>query len=249
VTVGKYVCGYSQTARVVYPVTSKKVPVISFAHGFLNPGAQAYTGYKAIIEGVAKQGYVVIVLESSSFPLECKNEYKDQLRSLEWIKTSKFANRIDYTKQTGLLGHSMGGGATYRSAGQASAVKTYNIGAAVALNPQIAGFLPTANPQVPIMFGTGSKDTVIVSRGVKSAYDKTSGVPKVYANVHGSTHMGGAVVLIDFAAAYLDCHLLSDGSQCEKIYGQRSDSLCAGQWHKMTECTHANEPKLDSVLV
>merc|ERR1711959_851159 len=39
VKVGGYVCGESQNARVYYPQGAGKVPVISFAHGYANPGA------------------------------------------------------------------------------------------------------------------------------------------------------------------------------------------------------------------
>jgi len=116
VTVGGYKCGKYQTARVYYPATTGTYPVISFAHGFNNAGTNAYACYETMNSAVAAEGYVVIVSESSSLPFECTKESLDQLRSIEWLRTSKFADMIDFSK-AGLLGHSMGGGASYHNAG------------------------------------------------------------------------------------------------------------------------------------
>ena len=97
----------------------------------------------------------------------------------QWISTSKFADMIDYDKKTGLMGHSMGGQATHRSANNADAVTMYNIGAAVALHPvYVAG-----SSNVPIIYGTGSNDTYVPPSSVKPQYDATHGVAKVYANI------------------------------------------------------------------
>ena len=100
------------------------------------------------------------------------------------MKTSKFASMVDYDKKTGLLGHSMGGAATHLSANNADAVVTYNIGAAVALHPVYVD----GSSEVPILYGTGSNDTVVDPSSVKPQYDNTNGVPKVYANIEGATH-------------------------------------------------------------
>jgi len=254
VTVGGYVCGEHQTARVYYPGTSGKFPLISFAHGYNCPGKQAYSCYSRLNTAVAAAGYVVVVLEATKWPLECANEWKDQVRSIEWAKTSKIASRIDFTKKVGILGHSMGGGATYHTAGQASAVKDQNIGAAVALHPQTAPLQPISNSLVPIFFGTGSRDSVVSPGSVKSAYSKTSGVAKVFAEISGANHFEpmtsppGPNRHTPYAIAMFDCHLKGNKAQCGKVYTKSRGALCSGKV-KMTDCEHASEPSSEVVVV
>merc|ERR1711879_173892 len=87
----------------------------------------------------------------SDFPLECKNIYKDSLRTIDWTKTSDVASKIDYSK-AGLMGHSMGGGSSYHAASDASVVEEYNIGAVVGLHPQVTLFDQQHTPYVIAMF-------------------------------------------------------------------------------------------------
>jgi len=139
---------------------------------------------------------------------------------------------IDFDKKTGVLGHSMGGGATYHSAGQASAVHGQNIGAAVALHPQIQGpgastLLPITNSLVPIFFGTGSADRIVGPKSVLYAYYDTQNVSKAFSEIAGAGHLepcnGYANRHTEYAIAMFDCHLLSKQSQCDKIYGKGKD--------------------------
>lgn len=257
VTVGGYKCGEHQTARVYYPATSGTYPLVSFAHGYNNYGTNAYACYETMNMAIAAEGYVVIVSESSAFPLECKKESEDQLRSIEWLRSSKFADMIDFSK-AGLLGHSMGGGASYHNAGQPDVVAEYSIGAVVGLHPQTELFT-SATPVVPIFYGTGSKDMVISPSKVKKAYSETTGVPKVFSEIEGAVHdepmcdcgswkSPGQDRHTPYAIAMFDCHLKDDSNQCNKVYGSGSDSLCSGSV-PMTECVHENEPSADVVTV
>lgn len=257
VIVGGYVCGEHQQARVYYPTTSGTYPVVSFAHGFHNGGTDAYACYETMNSALAAAGYVVMVSESSTFPLECADEAKDQLRSIEWLRTSNISDMIDFSK-AGLLGHSMGGGATYHNAGQPDVVAEYNIGAAVGLHPQTRLY-SSSNSLVPIFFGSGSKDVVIFPSWVKEAYSETSGVAKVFAEIKGAVHdeplcdcgswkSPGSNRHTPYVIAMFDCHLKGDVNQCDKVYGSGSDSLCSGSV-VMTDCVHENEPHADVVAV
>jgi len=250
VTPGGYVCGdtggLGQGARVYYPQAAPKVPVISHAHGFTAAGVKAWRSVEPLIKAIVASGYVVIVSESSRYPKECADEWKDQIHSLDWIKDSKFAKMIDFSKKKGIMGHSMGGGATYHSAGQPSAVDGQNIGAAVALHPQIQGpgaatLFPITNSLVPIFFGTGSADRVVGPLSVKYAYYDTQNVSKVFSEISGAGHLepcnGYANRHTPYAIAMFDCHLLGKKSQCDKVYGQGKDALCGGTV-KMTDCEH-----------
>jgi len=256
VTVGGYVCGEHQTARVYYPnPLSGKFPLISFAHGFQCGGTEAYADYSTMLTALTAAGYVVIVSESSNWPFECSEEWKDQLRSMEWARASNFSSHIDFTLQTGVLGHSMGGGASYHTAGLAVAVKEYNIGAAVALHPQIRSpfhLQPITNSLVPIFFGAGSEDEVVSPASVKKAYSQTTGVPKVFVEIDGAFHDEpmcppfGKARYTPYVIAMFDCHLKGDNGQCRTIYGSGSGTLCGGGGKvKMMDCEHAHGPPFD----
>jgi len=266
VTVGGYKCWEYQTARVYYPETSPSwlpwqnsntYPVVSFAHGFHNGGTDAYACYEEMNSALAAAGYVVIVSQSSTFPSECKEESLDQLRSIEWLRTSQFADKIDFSK-AGLLGHSMGGGATYHNAGQPDVVADYNIGAAVGLHPQTRLF-DAVSPVVPFFYGSGSQDNVIWPSWVKQSYSETEGVAKVFAEIEGAVHdeplcdcgtwkTPGSQRHTPYMIAMFDCHLKGVKSQCDKVYGSGSDALCSGSV-VMTDCVHENEPNADTVAV
>ena len=125
-------------------------------------------------EAIAAAGYVLIHLESSSLPAECSDEWKDQIRNFESLQSAPLGSRVGWSEPAGIMGHSMGGGATHHSASVSEAI-AHNIGAAVATNPQIqlGNLQPITNSLVPIMFTTGSRDTTIAPRGVKEAYSMT----------------------------------------------------------------------------
>jgi dienelactone hydrolase len=242
---------------VYYPTSSGTFPIVSFGHGYNNGGDDAYACYEQMNSELAAAGYVVIVSESSLWPLECADIWKDQLRSIEWAKASNISSKIDFSK-VGLMGHSMGGGASYHNAGQADVVKAYSIGAVVALHPQTSLY-STTNSLVPIFFGTGSKDSVISPSSVKAAYSKTVGVAKAFSEIAGAVHdepmcdcgtwkSPGHMRHTPFAIAMFDCHLRGDEQQCDRVYGNGSGSLCSGSV-KMTDCEHANEPTLGLVTV
>ena len=61
----------------------------------------------------------------------------------------------------------MGGEATHRTAGDEDAVAEYNIGAAIAISPAYW----SVKSVIPILFGTGSRDIVVLPATVKNSYD------------------------------------------------------------------------------
>ena len=98
----------------------------------------------------------------------CNEQTQDQLRTIEWAKSSKYYSQfIDWNKKVGLLGFSMGGQASNLSAGNAAAVAELNIGAAVALNPYAKKFSPSL---VPILYAAGSLDLVTPATYIEDMY-------------------------------------------------------------------------------
>lgn len=262
VKVGGFTCGEYETARVYYPAEEGIFPLISFGHGFHNPGKRAYETYP-FLKSVAAAGYVVIIPEGANYPLECPDLWKDIIRAMDWIKTSNISSKLDLTTKTGLLGHSMGGGAAYHAASVKSAIQKQNIGAAVCLHPQITAPLPiqpVTNSLVPIFFGSGSEDNVVWPSSVQSAYDATSGVAKIFSEIYGAGHYEPEVDYpqrhTEYGIAMFDCHLKGNTGQCDKLYTDASDnadddpsrSLCGGKLAQAV-CTHANEPPTQAAVV
>jgi len=247
VTVGGYICGTSQEAWVCYPTADGKYPLISFAHGYLAGGPEVGFGYKELFEDHVNAGYVVVALKSANGLRECADEWKDQMRSFEWMKTNDLASKVDYSLPTGIMGHSFGGGATYHSSSQADEILEYNIGAAAALHPQVRKPIPKfpiQNPLIPIMFTTGSSDPLVSDSSVKDVYENVTGVSKVFADISGAGHFEptriGKNRLNSHIVAMFDCHLKGRSSQCKKVYGLRDDSLCVTATIPMEQCEHAD---------
>lgn len=281
VTVGGYVCGRYQTARVFYPEEEGKYPVLSFAHGFNNDGDSAYQCYQEMLNDVTEAGYVTIVLMSSNLPWECKKEWMDQVRSLQWARgdgndasssavSSALSMRMDLTGKTGIYGHSMGGGATYHAAGHLPSVQQQNIGAAVALHPQIKApirLYSRSNSHVPIFFGAGSHDRVTYNWDIKRSYRKTTGVSKALVDIRGASHFepqsfcGGKRRKekhtqkrhTPYVIAFFDCHLKNDENACSVIYGTANGvSVCNGpveMKHCETERVPGSNATADAIQV
>jgi len=69
--------------------------------------------------GIAAEGYVVIG-SMAGFRGYCFDESKDQVRNIEWARTDPtYSTKVDWTKKVGVTGHSMGGGATLNTVGNA----------------------------------------------------------------------------------------------------------------------------------
>jgi predicted dienelactone hydrolase len=207
-------------------------------------------GYKDLLEEHAQAGYVVIAMEAANGLRECVDEWKDQMRSFEWMKTSDLASKVNYSLKTGILGHSLGGGSTYHSSSQ-SGVQEYNIGAAAALHPQVQKPIPKypiANPLIPIMFTTGSADPLVSDSSVKDVYEQVTGVAKVFADVSGAGHFEPTLLgknrLNGYIIAMFDCHIKAQMPQCQKVYGADDDSLCVNHTASIPieDCAHANGP-------
>lgn len=166
VFVGDYHCWGSDNAQVWRPDSDGKFPLISFAHGLFDGGEDIHA-YDTMLTDLASHGYVILGTKAAS-NLYCNSETLDQIRTIEWAKSDPiYSEKIDFTKKVGVLGHSMGGEATHRTAGNIDAVAEMNIGAAVAISPVYWHI----QSQVPILFGAGSHDVIVLAESVKWAYN------------------------------------------------------------------------------
>jgi dienelactone hydrolase len=226
VTVGGFTCDGIQTATVYYPSdSSKKYPLLSFAHGWTEGGVNVAINYKDVIESVAAAGYVVIA-EHSGLELLCyAAEKHDQLHAIDYIKdTPEFADRVDWDSKVGVFGHSMGGASSGLNAADSDAVEKYNLGAAVCLHPAQGGQL--AESMLPTFFATGTADTICPPGGVELMYGRAKG-PKVFASMKGATHFECQTKEAGlpnphgwdgYTQHWFNCHIKGMQSDCDAAY-------------------------------
>lgn len=250
VKVGGYKCGGNQNAMVYYPDTSfHEFPLISFAHGLGAGGHEVDIDYQKLLVGISSWGFVVIATESAPL-FYCEHIDIDQLRSIDYALTSDAFcfKHLARSSLVGVVGHSMGGQGTIRSAGY----KNTKIGAAVALHPVYTNAAKnvkviiidqthvvvsfTFNPcsslriyyifgcdvyQVPILYGTGENDIYAPASLVYDMFTKTT-VAKTFANMANTNHYEpgkkGHDRWTDHVAAFFYCHLALSDSACDEIY-------------------------------
>ena len=168
-------------------------------------------------------------------------EAGDQVRAIDFVKeTKKYSDMVDWTKQTGIYGHSMGGAATSYNSADADRIAKYNIGAAVHLHtngaPGVKGAL------VPSFFASGSADTIAPARSVKKLYEMAT-KEKIFAEITGASHfecqsfeppfMFPKHRWTPYVTSWFDCHLKKLDASCTAAKNVCNDL-------PMTECEAAN---------
>jgi len=247
VTIGGLICDSIQTGTVFYPAdTSKKYPLLSFAHGWTEGGPFTDVNYKDVLESVAAAGYVVIAHHSGLTSI-CPRYLLDQQRSLQFInETAEFSDRVDWASKHGVYGHSMGGGASGYNAGDADVIKKYNLGAAVLLHPE-----PVYKPSlIPAFYATGSADT-IVPPGTVISWFPSAVKPKILAEMKGATHFecqsseNGVPCpagWTNYVINWFNCHLKGMQDECEA-----ANMVCTKPTKPMTKTSC--QPAADALVV
>lgn len=146
---------------------------------------------------IASFGFVIVAPMSCS--VGCKQGgwdtyYEEQLKVIDWAhnvshngskpkpgETWAGTAAIDWTKGVGVVGHSMGGQATVRSAGKEHVVR-YNISAAVLHHPFWDKASGTVDVAVPISAFTGVADHICPPNETKLILSGVTGVPITYRN-------------------------------------------------------------------
>jgi dienelactone hydrolase len=193
-----------QEGVVIYPTSgnsSEHFPVLSYAHGAAGGGWYTFEGYFTLWRQLASHGFVVVAPKSCS--VGCKaggwsTYYLEQLKMFEWAKNQTTAgvdpsifNLIDWDAGVGIVGHSMGGQATVRSAAQ-QYVDAYNIKAAVLHHPEVDK--GGAKMVVPTAAFTGTADGICPPAEAHTIWDPSkSPASRRYATacaLSGSLHAG-----------------------------------------------------------
>ena len=171
------------------PVASGTYPVIVFGHGF----AMTWDAYSNIWEHYVPRGYIMAFVrtESSLFPSPSHGDFGLDLKLVAQkmldLQTTNalFQNHI-YPK-VGIMGHSMGGGASFLASNNNTNIHAL-IGLAPAeTNPSAITVAP--NVQVPSIVFSGSSDGVTPpAQHHIPMYDGVTSTCKSFVNIIGGAH-------------------------------------------------------------
>jgi dienelactone hydrolase len=171
------------------PVATGEFPVIVFGHGF----AMTWDAYSNIWEHYVPRGYILAFVrtESSLFPSPSHGDFGLDLKLVAQkmldLQTTNalFQNHI-YPK-AGIMGHSMGGGASFLAADNNTNIHAL-IGLAPAeTNPSAIAVAP--NVQVPSIVFSGSSDGVTPpSQHHIPMYDGVTSTCKSFVSIIGGAH-------------------------------------------------------------
>ena len=169
-------------------VTSRRFPVICFAHGYLLSGKS----YQHLVDMLVPEGFIMAFLSSGDGLFPSHRRYGKDLRFLSADigrygsdPSSPLYGMVDTMRC--LMGHSMGGGATFLAAADNGSVH-----AAVALAPyntRVSAFDAAAATSVPTLIFSGSNDCITPSEEQHlPMYERSSSSYKTYILIHGGNH-------------------------------------------------------------
>lgn len=178
------------TAGNNVPVLNGVYPVITFGHGF----AMSWDAYTNIWDTLVKSGYIIAFprTEGGLIPSPSHAEFGTDLAQVsnkllaENTKTgSLFLNKIN--GNAAIMGHSMGGGATFLAAANNTSIKTI-VGLAPAETTPSA-ISAAVNVSVPTLVFSGSADGVTVpANNHTPIYNGVTSACKYFLSVIGGAH-------------------------------------------------------------
>ena len=187
-----------QDAYLVFPsdlVQSSQegsLPLVAFSHGaFKKTSNDTGHDYNAILRHVASHGIVVAAYNTCLFECNYRIYSEDQLHLISALHTNTALHpilpKVNFSA-VALMGHSMGGGTTITNAGSGFP----GLLAALAIHPATGGSWggDGAAVKIPTFFMCGQADEAVHCPSVKDQYQKTpAGIPKVFAELKGATHL------------------------------------------------------------
>lgn len=190
------------TAEVWYPVPSgehrltageersEKFPVICFAHGYQHPGDM----YGNLVGILVPEGYIMISLTTYEGVLPSHRGYAEEIRYLaDAVKQmgtdtlSPLCGRSDTL--ICLMGHSMGGGASFHAAADNGAVD-----AIIALTPydiRPSAVEAAGRVRVPTLIFSGTADCITPpGKNHLPMYERSAAEDKTYISIINGSHCG-----------------------------------------------------------
>jgi len=254
------------SAIVYYPATSEgsntavlqgnKYPIISFGHGFtLSPNL-----YVALYRHLASWGYIIIAPSTETgFSPNHLNFAKDLVFVLKDMKRKSktsgdiFFNVID-TVNTGVFGHSMGGGCSFLAGSLDSTIKAISSLAAANTNP--SSINAASLIKCPVQLLSGQRDSIASYFTNQIPHYNNSFPFKNILNIKGGNHsqfhlIAGLDDLVDNAAtitraeqqrltrryvtAFFNLFLKNDTNYKSYLYGAiaKSDTSVIAQFRNL----------------
>lgn len=216
------------------PVAAGVFPVVVFGHGF----AMAWSAYQNIWEQLAPKGYILVFpkTESGFFPAPSHNDFGLDLvvASNRMLAENSESGSPFYQKingKSGIMGHSMGGGATILAA-----QNNYNIKTIVGLAPaetNPSAIAAAQNSTVPALILSGSSDGVTPPEDHHlPIYNALVSSCKSYVSITGGAH----------------CYFANTNTACDFGESTASTGITVSRAEQQTRMNSLITPWLDFFL-
>ena len=170
---------------VFAPVAGRGCPVVALSHGWLQPAAR----YAGTMRYLASWGLVVVAPDTERGAVPSHGSLaRDLVTALSLISNGKLAGgrvRVDGSR-SGVLGHSIGGGAAVLAAAGASSIQAVVTVTAAATSPSAVE--AATRVHVPSLHLVGADDEMAPGDGTSIAAAWAG--PTMLRTVKGTTHLG-----------------------------------------------------------
>ena len=174
------------------PVAAGQFPFVVFGHGFV----MDYAAYGNITEALVSEGFVMIYVETEGGFAPVHNDFgldlafmADHFYDESANAASPFYGRLE--DRCAIMGHSMGGGATWLAAATSSSVDCIAGLAPAETNPSAIAAASSVN--VPAMVFSGSSDAVTApATNHVPIFEGTTSSCKLFVNILEGSHCGYA---------------------------------------------------------
>jgi dienelactone hydrolase len=174
------------------PVAAAQFPFVVFGHGFV----MDYTAYGNITEALVSEGFVLIYVETEGGFTPVHNDFgldlafmADHFYNESANAASPFYNRLE--DRCAIMGHSMGGGATWLAAASSNSVDCIAGLAPAETNPSAID--AASSVSVPAIVLSGSSDAVTVPADNHTPiFESTASACKYFVNIVEGSHCGYA---------------------------------------------------------
>lgn len=169
------------------PILSGSFPLIVFGHGFV----MAWSAYQNIWTDLVPQGYIVVFPTTEGGFAPQHSEFGKDLRFLtDYIRNKGASPQVPVsavTSKSAIMGHSMGGGATFLAADANTAITTIVTFAAANTNP--SSILAATKVTVPTLIFSGTNDCITPpAQHQNIMYDSAASAYKSQINIKGGGH-------------------------------------------------------------
>jgi dienelactone hydrolase len=179
------------------PVAAGQFPFVVFGHGFV----MDYAAYGNITEALVSEGFVMIYVETEGGFAPVHNDFgldlafmADHFYDESANAASPFYGRLE--DRCAIMGHSMGGGATWLAAATSSSVDCIAGLAPAETNPSAID--AASSVSVPAIVLSGSSDVVTAPADNHTPiFESTASACKYFVNIIDGSHCGYANTFLE----------------------------------------------------